>query len=110
MTGAAKGAGETRPRFGAFPMLKSDFGPLPAHDAPGDHARDREDAMKLRPALLLAAALLAACSTEPVSPEQRAADQCRLFRGYMSTQEHFRVMEACTRQMGEEACRKCLWE
>jgi hypothetical protein len=67
--------------------------------------------MKLSPILLLAAAaLLPACSTEPVSPEQRAADQCRMFRGYMSTQEHFRVMEACTRQMGEEACRKCLWE
>jgi hypothetical protein len=68
-------------------------------------------AMKLFPVVLIvAAALLAACSTEPVSPEQRAADQCRMFRGYMSTQEHFRVMEACTRQLGEEACRKCLWE
>lgn len=65
--------------------------------------------MKFVPVLLLAAtALLAGCSTEPVSPEQRAADQCRMFRGYMSTQEHFRVMEGCTRQLGEEACRKCL--
>jgi hypothetical protein len=59
--------------------------------------------------LLLPAALaLAACSNEPVSPEQRAADQCRLFRGYMSTQEPQYVQEACTRQMGEAACRECL--
>lgn len=59
---------------------------------------------------LLAAALLAGCQTPPASPEQRAEDQCRMFRGYMSTQEHYRVMEACTRHMGEEACRKCLWQ
>jgi len=67
--------------------------------------------MPIRLALLLCAtALLAACQTPPASPEQRAEDQCRMFRGYMSTQEHYRVMEACTRHMGEEACRKCLWE
>jgi len=59
---------------------------------------------------LAAAAALSACSTEPKTPEQKADEQCRMFRGYMSTQEHFRVMEACTRQMGEAACRKCLWE
>ena len=58
--------------------------------------------------LLPAAVLLAACSSEPVSPEQRAADQCRLFRGYLSTQEPQYVQEACTRQMGEAACRACL--
>ena len=61
-------------------------------------------------ALLCAAALLASCSTEPKSPEQKADEQCRLFRGYMNSQEHYRVMEACTRQMGEAACRKCLYE
>jgi hypothetical protein len=60
--------------------------------------------------LLSAAALLAACSTEPKSPEQKADEQCRMFRGYMSSQEHYRVMEACTRHMGEAACRKCLYE
>ena len=65
--------------------------------------------MKLRLLLLLpAVALLAACNTTPASPEQRAADQCRLFRGYMSTQEPQYVMEACTKQMGEAACRNCL--
>ena len=53
-------------------------------------------------------ALLAACTNPPASPEQRAADQCRLFRGYLSTQEPQYVMEACTKQMGEAACRECL--
>jgi hypothetical protein len=67
------------------------------------------DAMPVRLLLLLSSVLvLAACSNEPVSPEQRAADQCRLFRGYMSTQEPQYVIEACTRQMGEAACRECL--
>lgn len=59
-------------------------------------------------ALAAAAAFLAACQNPPPTPEQRAADQCRMFRGYMSTQEPFRVQEACTRQMGEAACRECL--
>lgn len=65
----------------------------------------------MKTTLLLAcvAALLAACGT-PKTPEQQYADQCRLFRGYLSTQEPFRVMEACTRQLGEAACRKCLNE
>lgn len=62
------------------------------------------------PLVLAAASLLAACNTPPASPEQKAADQCRLFRGYMSTQEHHYVMEACTRQMGEAACRQCLYQ
>lgn len=53
------------------------------------------------------AALLAACQT-PTTPEQRAADQCKMFRGYLSTQEPHYVQEACTRQMGEAACRQCL--
>ena len=60
--------------------------------------------------MLAAAALLAACDTTPKSPEQRAEEQCRLFKGYMSTQEHYKVMESCTRHMGEAACRKCLYE
>jgi hypothetical protein len=64
--------------------------------------------MKTCLALLAATLLLAACDTTPKSPEQRAEDQCRLFRGYLSTQEPQYVMEACTRQMGEAACRECL--
>lgn len=64
--------------------------------------------MTFRITLLLAlTALLASCQT-PASPEQRAADQCRLFRGYLSTQEPQVVQEACTKQMGEAACRECL--
>ena len=64
--------------------------------------------MKIRlPVLLPAIVLLVACNT-PTSPEQRSADQCRLFRGYMSTQEPHYVMESCTKQMGEAACRECL--
>ena len=59
-------------------------------------------------ALLAATLLLAACDTTPKSPEQRAEEQCKLFRGYLSTQEYYRVQEACTRQMGEAACRECL--
>jgi hypothetical protein len=67
------------------------------------------DAMKTCLRVLLAATmLLGACDTPPKSPEQRAADQCRLFRGYLSTQEPQYVIEACTRQMGEAACRDCL--
>jgi hypothetical protein len=61
-----------------------------------------------RLALLLAAAVLAACGTEAVSPEQRSADLCRMYRGYLGTQEPQNVMEACTREMGEAACRQCL--
>ena len=65
--------------------------------------------MKIRLALLLLApVLLASCNTTPVSPEQRAADQCRLFRGYLSTQERHYVVESCERQMGQVACRECL--
>ena len=64
--------------------------------------------MKTCLALLAATILLAACDTTPKSPEQRAAEQCQLFRGYLNSQEHYRVMEACTRQMGEAACRECL--
>ncbi len=59
------------------------------------------------PVLLAASLLLAGCDTNK-PPEQRAAEQCRLFRGYLSTQEPQYVMEACTRQMGEAACRECL--
>ena len=63
--------------------------------------------MRVRLLVPLLAAFLVACQTTPPTAEQRA-DQCRLFRGYMSTQEHHYVMEACTRQMGEAACRECL--
>lgn len=63
--------------------------------------------MQPRLPLLLAAVLLTACAA-PKTPEQQAADQCKLFRGYLSTQEHFRVVEACERHMGQEACRQCL--
>jgi hypothetical protein len=66
------------------------------------------DAMKTLVLLLGTTVLLAACNTPPVSPEQRAADQCRMFRGYLSTQERHYVVEACERQMGQEACRQCL--
>ena len=66
--------------------------------------------MRVRLLVPLLAAFLAGCQNPPPSPEQRAADQCRLFRGYMSTQEHHYVMEACTRQMGEAACRQCLYQ
>ena len=57
--------------------------------------------------VIVVGALLAACQT-PTTPEQRAADQCRMFRGYLSTQEPQYVQEACTKQMGEAACRECL--
>ena len=52
--------------------------------------------------------LLAGCNTPPATPEQRAADQCRMYRGYLSTQERHYVVESCERQMGQEACRECL--
>ncbi|MBC5782729.1 hypothetical protein H8N03_07210 [Ramlibacter sp. USB13] len=58
--------------------------------------------------LLCGTALLAACQSPPASPEQRAEDQCRLFRGYLNTQERHYVVEACERQMGQAACRECL--
>jgi hypothetical protein len=68
-----------------------------------------EAPMKIRAAWGVAATLLlAACQNPPPTPEQRAADQCRLFRGYMSTQEPQVVQEACIKQMGEVACRQCL--
>ena len=57
--------------------------------------------------LLAASALLTGCQSTPPTPEQRA-DQCRLFRGYLSTQEPQYVQEACIKQMGEAACRECL--
>ena len=76
--------------------------------SPTMHAHSQEAPMKLSVPLLLAAgALLTGCQSTPPTPEQRA-DQCRLFRGYLSTQEPQYVQEACIKQMGEAACRECL--
>lgn len=64
--------------------------------------------MQIRLAPVLAATvLLAACQTPTTTPQQ-AADMCNTFRGYLSTQPFPNVMESCTRQMGEAACRQCL--
>jgi len=66
--------------------------------------------MRIRLTVLVAAVLAGACSTQPATPEQRAADQCRLFRNMMMTQEPQYVLEACTRHLGEAECRRCLNE
>lgn len=65
--------------------------------------------MQIRlPLVLAATVLLAACQTPPATTPQQAADMCHTFRGYLSSQPYVNVMESCTRQLGEAACRQCL--
>jgi hypothetical protein len=66
-------------------------------------------------AALAATTLTTGCSDMPwnsrgsnTSVSGAAADrQCQVFRSY-SDRPFVNLMEACTRQMGEEACRRCL--
>jgi hypothetical protein len=60
--------------------------------------------------IALIALLLAACST-PMTPEeerQKAADICKVYRGYLPDRDYGYVLETCSRQLGEAYCRQCL--
>jgi hypothetical protein len=57
---------------------------------------------------LLAAALAGCAADQRQTTPDQAADMCRTFRGYLSTQPRENVMESCTRQLGEPYCRQCL--
>jgi hypothetical protein len=67
-------------------------------------------------AAVAATALTTGCSDMPwsqSSSSDRSASgagpdrQCQVFRSYRD-RPYVDLMEACTRQMGEEACRRCL--